>query len=238
MSSLNKKFRSTVMYGIIPKVHTKFRDTDIFGPENWKYAQLKKIILWYGTPNKALENITEKSVLGIQCEYYDPVSGSRKISKPHCGELTSSDIEIRKLELKEGDIFTKFFIGFENSITHMKFVSLRGEVLEIGKEKEELSKTVLFNNQKEPHMIQCFAGCFNSSGLKSIGMKYIKKKDYMYISLIGIFRLRHLFKVNREEKEKWNDKNNLDKLNKGMKAVAKVCLLPDMQFSVVIKYCI
>lgn len=234
----NKKYRSTPIYGSIPKERTRFCDTDIFGPNNWRYAMLRHIILWYGTPKNSPEISTEKSCLGIQCVYYDPVSGSKKVSKPHCGELSSSDVEKKELELKEGDIFTKLNIGFETSITHLKFTSLRGEVLEIGKMKEELNKTILFNNEKEPHMIQCLAGYFNNSGLKGLGCKYISKKNYLYINLLGIFRLRHLFKNNRAEKEKWSDIKLLNSLNKDMKAVVKVCLLPDVQFSYVIKYCL
>ena len=54
---------------------------------------------------------------------------------------------------------------------------------------------------------------------------------------MDILRIRHFFKVNKEESEKWKDKNRLNQYNLYLKAVAKLCLLPDTQFYSVIKYC-
>ena len=54
--------------------------------------------------------------------------------------------------------------------------------------------------------------------------------------MIDIFRLRHFFKANVKEKEKWKNKNILNKYNIYIKAVTKLCLLPDNQFYCVIKF--
>ena len=60
----------------------------------------------------------------------------------------------------------------------------------------------------------------------------------MFIHLIEILRVRHLFKRNKSEKAKWSDKNNLKKLSYELKVIAMLCTLPDAQFYSVIKYCI
>ena len=49
-------------------------------------------------------------------------------------------------------------------------------------------------------MIQCFFGYYNIYGLRALGCKYISKKNFMLISLMGILRLRHVFKTNEEER--------------------------------------
>ena len=57
-------------------------------------------------------------------------------------------------------------------------------------------------------------------------------KDFCFIRLMDIFRLKN--KIKKEGKEKYI--NEMSKLDIGMKCVLKVCLLPDNQFITVIKY--
>lgn len=235
---IEKKYDSTPVYGYIPKEKTRFCDTDLFGEELWKYAVLKKIKVWYGSPKKTDENIKEKCPLGIQCVYQDIVSGVKKTSEQHCGDLSSNDIETKEIELKEGDYFTKFNIGFDITINHLKFTTKKGEVLEFGQVKEEYEKTIPFNEEKNPHMIQCFVGYYNSSGLRALGCRHISKKDFVFINLMGILRFRHVLKINNDEKEKWSKKESIEQLNFEMKAIAKLCLLPDAQFASVMRFCV
>ena len=54
---------------------------------------------------------------------------------------------------------------------------------------------------------------------------------------MGILRLRHIFLINDEEKNKWTNPEELNKLSLKMKAVAKLCLLPDKTFSGVLMFC-
>ena len=86
-------------------------------------------------------------------------------------------------------------------------------------------------------MIHSFVGYYNTYGLRALGCKYILKKDFILINLMGILRLRHIFKINEKEKEKWEDPKELNKLSTEMKAIAKLCQLPDAQFASVMKFC-
>ena len=86
-------------------------------------------------------------------------------------------------------------------------------------------------------MIQCFFGYYNIYGLRALGCKYISKKNFMLISLMGILRLRHVFKTNEEERKKLENPEELNKLNKKMQAVTRLCALPPKTFSNVIQFC-
>lgn len=235
---LEKKYDYTPVYGFAPRDKTRFCDADLFGEELWKYVVLKKIKVWWGTPKKTDENIKDKCPLGIQCTYQDVVSGVQKESEQHCGELSSNDIEVKELELKEGDYFSKFNIGFDLTINHLKFTTKKGEFIEFGEVKEEFEKTVLLNETKEPNMIQCFTGYYNSVGLRALGCSFISKKDFIFINLMGVLRFRHVIKINSDEREKWSKKQEIEKLPEDMQVIAKLCLLPDVQFASVMKFCV
>ena len=233
---LKEKYNNTPVYGFVPREKTRFCDKDIFGDDLWKYVILRKIKLWYGTPKSGNENVKDKCVLGIQCVYQDIVTGKKKTTEQHCGELSGDDVVVKELELKENDFFTKFNVDFDTAITHLKFTTKNEEFLEVGKEKEDTKKTVEFNEMKDI-MVHSFIGYYNQYGLRALGCKYISRKDFILINLMGILRLRHLFKINKAEKEKWENPAELAKLTKEMKAVAKICSLPDAQFFSVMKFC-
>ena len=137
---LERKYDNTPVFGFIPREKTRFCDKDIFGDDLWKYVILKKIKIWYGTPKSGDENVRDKCVLGIQCEYRDIVTGNKTTTEEHCGERIGDDIEVQEYELKENDFFTKFNIDFEYAITHLKFTTKMEQSIEVGKEKEDTKK--------------------------------------------------------------------------------------------------
>ena len=233
---LEKKYDNTPVYGFIPREKTRFCDKEIFGDDLWKYVILKKIKIWYGTPKSGDENVKDKCVLGIQCEYRDTVTGNKTTTEEHCGERIGDDIEVKEYELQENDFFTKFYIDFDYAVTHLKFSTKMEKSIEVGKEKEDTKKTVEINDMKDA-MIHSFVGYYNTYGLRALGCKYILKKDFILINLMGVLRLRHLFKVNEKERKKWEDPNEIKKLSFEMQAVAKLCLIPDAQFASVMRFC-
>ena len=231
----NNKYFSTPLYGVIPNNSKQFSDLEIFNNAlAWKYVQLKKITIKLGTPKiNTKENIQFPIMLGMQCVYYNSSTGEIK-STEHSAELLSDDIEIKNLELSDGDYFTKINMSINKYIFYFKIKTKKGKILEIGKLQEEYNKTI--NYKDENFMIQSFFGYYDNIGIRSLGCKYVNKKVHVFTSLLDLFRLRHIFKTNKNEKEKWS--KSLNKLNKRMKAVAKVCLLPDNQFTCVIQFCL
>ena len=232
-----KRYKTTPCYGFVPKEKTHFRDYELFNADMWTYEILHKIKLWYGTPKQGDDNVKDKLILGIQCVYVDIVSGNKTTSEQHCGDITKEDVEVKELELKEGDYINKFYIDFEGGITHIKFMTNKGQVLELGEEKADTKRTVELNNEKEPQMVQTFFGYFNNYGLRALGCKFISKKNFILINLMGILRLRHIFNINPEEKKKWQNPEELKKLNLKMRTIAKLCARPDKTFSGVLEFC-
>ena len=233
---MKDRFKPTSCYGLIPFDKIQFRDSDLFEMEMWTYEMLTKIKLWYGTPKSGDNDLKNKIVLGIQCTYKNTLTGKITVTEPHCGDLSKNDIEVKELELKDNDYFNKFYIDADMAVYHVKLITKNEESIEVGTENEEYKKTVLLNLDKEPNMIQSFFGYYNIYGLRSLGCEYISKKDFILISLMGIFRLRHLFKKNEEQRQKWENPEELNKLNDKMKAIARLCLLPDKTFSSVIQF--
>ena len=162
---------------------------------------------------------------------------NKTTTEQHCGDLSKEDVETKELELKDNDYIKNVYLDFEGGVTHLKFVSKNGESIEVGVENDDTKKTIDINLEKTPHMLQTFFGYFNPYGLRALGFKYISKRDFILINLMGIFRLRHIFKINEEEKQKWDNPEELNKLDLKMKAVAKLCLLPDKTFSSVLQFC-
>ena len=231
---IEEKYNSTPMYGVIAKEKLRFNDCDLFKRDTWKYAVLKSIKLWWGSfQNKPISKT--KTLLGIQCKYKNIITGEEKESLIHSGKLKSSDIIEKKIELKQGEYFNKFHIGFDYEISYIKFETNLNSFIEMGKKNDDEIKTVKLNNGK--NMIQCFIGYYNKDRILSLQCKYISIKNFNFIYLMDILRLRHFFKINQKEKEKWSDKLFLNKnKNTYIKAVAKLCLLPDNQFFCIIKY--
>ena len=232
-----EKYDETPIYGYLPKERTKFCDQELFGEGLWKYVILRKIKLWYGSPKSGDEKLKDKCVLGIQCVYQDLKTGNIKTTEQYCGELSADDIEVKELELKNNDYFNKFNIDYDCVIYHLKFTTRKGELIEVGNETEFTKKTVLMNDLDDV-MIHSFVGCYNTYGLRTLGCKYIKRKDFIYIHFLGFLRLRHLFIINDEERKKWEDPKELSKLSIEMKAIAKLCNFPDENFISVLKYLI
>ena len=237
MKKLESKYATTPIYGIISKNKKRFSDCDLFKNDLWKYATLLKIKIWWGSPRTS-ENFPKiKTLLGIECKYKNIMTGEIKESK-HCGILDSNDINIKEINLQPGDFFNQFNIGFENSISYIKFTTKNSkEIIEFGQPIKEEIKKVKVNMGDEPNMVQCFIGYYNDNRITALGCKYIKKKDYLFMFIMDIFRLRHFFKINPEEKEKWENNLKINKYTLYIKAIAKLCLLPDNQFNCIIKYC-
>ena len=221
------KYYNTPVYGYMPREKKRFCDKDLFGDGLWKYAILKKIKLWYGTPKIGDKEVKEKIILGIQCVYQDKITGIKIPTEYHCGDLSNDDIETNEYELKQNDYFTEFNINFEYAVTYLKFTTRSGDFIELGREREDTKRTIEFNTDKEPHMIHSFVGIYDIYGLRALGCKHIYRKDYVLIRYMGILRLRHIFKIDENERKKWEVPETLNKLPLEMRAIAKLCALPD-----------
>ena len=243
---MDEKFKTTSALGIIPLDKKKFNHCKLFKEQLWKNEILKKVKLWWGTPEnkdnnneeKTLlknKNINEeKTLLGIQCTYKNILTGKETITDLCCGKLISNDIIVEELSVKDEDYFKNFKLGFNlSNITYIEFITKKGHSIKFG---NDIPKTIDLN--KEDNVIQSFFGFYNDSCITALGCKYINRKYFILITLMNILRLRHFFNTNKEEKNKWMDNNNLKNLELITRAIAKICLLPNSQFFGIIKYLI
>ena len=236
---MEKLFETIPYLGFYHQKCTKFIDKEIFEPQFQSYIRLIKVKIWYGTVSNKItgnENINGKCILGIQCDYHNSITGEKKQAQMNCGSLNSFDIEVKDIELNDGDYITKFYICYNEIISYIKFITKKDKVFEIGQYNKDSEKTISFNNDESPHMIHSFQGYYNEYGLRALGCVHIKRKNYFFLNLIDVFRFRYRMKNNETERKKWTEEriNNLKDLEK---AFIKLCLLPDSQFSIVIKYC-
>ena len=100
-------------------------------------------------------------------------------------------------------------------------------IIEFGEENEEYERHVGLNLEEEPQIIYSFFGCYNKHGLYTLGCRYISRRDFRKLRMIGILRLRHFFEINESEKKRWSNEEELNRLPLEMKAIAKLCLLDD-----------
>ena len=232
-----RSYEYTPSYGFIRKDYNRFNDKKLFKGKLYLFAILKKIKLWYGTPIQGDNNLEKKVILGIECKY--SILGGQKITaKSHCGKLGSDDIEVKELELKENDFFNKFYICSDDIITYIKLESYQGKKIELGEYDEKLNRKVVFNEEKNPHVIQSFYGFYDDYGLRALGFQHIPKIKMLVLNLIILLRLRHQVKNDMKKKEYWSNKKNLEQLDNGMKAIIKSVFLPDVPFSHIFKYCV
>ena len=228
------RFNNSPIYGFIPREKTRFSDKDIFGDDFWVYVILKKIKLWYGTPKNGEGG--RKIVLGIQCVYKDLTNGKETTTEEHCGYLGNDDVEENELDLKSNEYFNKFDIDFDDRITYLKFTTNTGKTIKFGERRKETKKYIELNHTNLPNMIHSFVGCFNEYGLLALGCKYLSRRDFLLINIIGILILRHHFNNNKNERKKWENPEIFNKLSYEMKAICKLCTLTDDIFISIMKY--
>ena len=233
---MEKIFEIVPFLGFYHEKCKKFIDRDIFEPQFHNYIRIIKVKLWYGTCSGKGENIYGKYILGIQCEYHNPVNGEKKETEIHSGTLNSVDIITKELELVEGDYITKFNICYNDIISYIKLTTKKGKILELGNYDKNCEKTLTFNKEETPHMIQSFHGFYNEYGLRALGFTHLKRQKYFFFYLIDVFRFRHSIKNNDKESEKWTEEE-IQKLNIEQRAFIRLCLLPNSQFFSVIKFC-
>ena len=233
---LASKFESTPSFGFIQNNYKRFNDAKLFDKNRWVFSRLQKIKIWYGTPIDSESYITTKSILGIQCEYLNLLNRKQITTEQHCGKLISDDIIVKELKLEKDDYFIEFSVCFDDIISYVKIATFQGKSLELGTCDENLLRKISLKKNENYHIISCFYGFIDDVGLRAVGYKHIGNAIFTVYKAVDIFRLRHIFKTNEDEKEKWKDNEKINQLNENVQVFVRLCLLPDTQFSNVIKF--
>ena len=118
----------------------------------------------------------------------------------------------------------------------MKILTKKGKYIELGEFNEEYIKYIDINFKGKPHMINCFFGFYNIYGLCALGFRYLYRAHFILLSMLEIFKLRHILKSNEEERKKWENPENLKKISLKMQAIVKLCNLENILFNRIIQY--
>jgi hypothetical protein len=231
MSKKKNLLQETNLYGIIPKNNTKFNDKDLYAFDNFlPSVMLKKIQIWFGIPKGDMP----VCLLGMKCWYINNSTGEKKESEFHGCQIKSDNCETKELEVKEQDYFTKINLGISYYIIHFKITTKKGDFIEFGEIKEEYEKKLELN--PNDNIISSFFGYASKYGVRSLGINYLSRMNFVFFPIIDIFRLRYAFKKYPKLQEKYAIEENYNQLDIEMKYVYRVCLLPPTILSYIIKY--
>ena len=227
-------FLSSPSYGMIESGKSiRFNDMKLFKAKTYLFTKLKKIKVWFGTPADKSKADKGKVVLGIESEY----KLLNNQPKRNLGEITSNDVVTAEVKLKDNtDFFTKLFLCVEDVITFIKFMTKKGNVLEIGHCDKKTMKEISLNNDQDPSIIQTLHGYYDNTGLRALGARYIQAKRFYFINNMEILGIRYKFKRDQKFREKWENEKNLQKLDDSMRAIIKLAVLPDNTFGSIFKY--
>ena len=215
-------FDSTPCYGYIKRDTKRFDIIETFG-NLWKYNILKKIKIFHDHNKIEMIHFTYRNILDDKLTEINPSYG--KIY-----EINS----VSEIILDDRDFIFYLKIAYNNNISYIKLLSVMGQSLEVG-EFDDHSKTFEFRN--EQYLIHHFFGHLSQDKIAAIGCIYIKENDFKLYNYIHIFRLRHLFKKNKEKEKFWRKKENLNKLSFELNAIARTCLLPNIIFFTIMNFC-
>ena len=156
-----KYFLSSPSYGMIESHKSKrFNDMKLFTGKSYLFTKLTKVKVWFGTPSEKSDKDKGKVVLGIEAEY----KLLKDKSNRNVGEVKSSDIVVKEIKIKDStDFFTKLLLCVEDVITYIKFVTKKGNVLELGNFEQNISKEISLNNDNDLSIIQTLHGYYDNS---------------------------------------------------------------------------
>ena len=234
MSKKTNYYESSPSYGLIRKEFKRFNDLELFTGKSYLFTRLNKIKIWYGSSSKAKD---KKAILGIEANYRLAKENKENLNRHTC-EIKASNIIVKELKLTKTDYFCKINLCFDDVLTYIKLQSRNGKSIELGDYDAKYAKNISFNSDKDSHIIQTFHGYYDNEGIRALGMRHISKSKYCLVNNIDILYLRHKIKNDEKLKQYWENEKNINKLNMGMKAVAKLAMLPDNPFSYVFKYLI
>lgn len=236
---MNRKyFISSPSYGMIDRQEnlTRFNDMKLFSAKAYFFTKLIKVKVWYGSPSVTPKSNSPMVVLGIEGDY-KLISKEKKKETRHLAEVRASNVQTKELTIENNlDYFSKLYLCGEDVLTYIKFETHKGKSIELGTFDKNKSIEISFNNEKNPHILQTLHGFFDNSGIRALGVRHIDSKRFFFINNMDILCIRYRLKKNKKFKEHWENEQSLAKLNDGMKAIIKLCFLPDNPFGSVFKY--
>jgi hypothetical protein len=229
---LNAKTQSSYTFGFIEKDgpdKESLSGKELFPEFLYPSTTIKSIKMWFGSPSGKTDI---KALLGIQVKYINYITGERKETNYQGAPIEGIDFDVKELIIKEGDYLTKFNLGFDDYITHIKFTTKKGESIEFGVITENEKQSVNEINSKN-YIILNIKGYSSKNGIRAIGVGYIPFKDFCFIRWLDLLRLRHMFK---DEKYRNKMEKQYSNLNDGMKCVYRASIIASACLAKILSY--
>ena len=232
---LMEKIKYTYIFGFIEKDgpgKEKLKTSkELFDEKLFPFTTIKSIKVWFGSLQ---EKTNFESLLGMEIVYLNYITGEKKNTKYMGAPIETQNVQIKELNIKEGQYLSKMNLGFVDYITYLKFTTNKGEYIEFGtKDNNEKNLSVV---NSDNNIILNLKGYTSPSGIRCLGCDYISYQDFFFNRSIDIFRLRTRLIRDEKYKKQYEDKNELSKLDNEMKLFLKVCQSPKNLFWNVIKY--
>ena len=232
---LMEKIQFTYLFGFIekdgPGKEKLKTPKDLFEEKLIPFTTIKSIKVWFGSLQ---EKANFQSLLGMEIVYLNYITGEKKSTKYMGAPIESQNVEIKELYIKEGQYLSKMNLGFVEYITYLKFTTNKGEYIEFGIKDDSEKNLCVVNNGN--NIILSLKGYMTPSGIRSLGCDYIPYQDFFFNRIIDIFRLRTRLMTDEKYKKKYEEENEVSKLDNEMKLFLKVCQSPKSLFWSVIKY--
>ena len=230
----SSEIKSPMMFGFseLDNINKKRIILNDLFPENIRhFCFIKSIKIWFGFPP---DESKVRALLGIQVLFLNYFTGERKMTEYYGAQLTDANIETKELTISEDDYLSKFYIGCNVYITHIKFETKNGNFIEFGNLDEKYEKNMVKEINEGRNIIINIRFYKSIKGIRMLGVDYLSYKKFFYNRLIDLFRLR--YKINHADKDKYKDQNEVNKLSYEMKCALRICQLPNAHFAYVIRY--
>ena len=218
-------------YGSFDLNSIYFDDSQDLGGTETTFLQNKIKIIKIHTGNVNNEEV----IIGIQLTYLNMATKEIKELPIRKGNVEYNNEDIKALEINPGEYLINYSIRLSfdlDLIYQIGFETNKNRKLFVGSEKGE-EKVMNLNEGK--YLIVGTFGHYNKK-LESLGVQYVKLKDYIKKFYRAYFELK--FKIKKDENYKEKLKAKYMSLKESDKYLFKACLLPDGAFSIIMKYCI
>ena len=230
---MKNKSKKTSLYGIIYETKEKdtknFDDSELF-PKDIQIRTLLKRIRIY------IKN--KQRLYGIESYFVNYISGEKKQSEYHGGNINSKDIEFKELTVKSGEYINNIDFAFDQAfqfIIYFKIMTNKNNSIEFGEKKD---KVITILNFSGDNAIQSFFGNYDNNGINNIGFQYVSISQFILYHILPILKLRYKINHNEDIKKKYDSNyKSLLKDNISMMYLYRTCILPDSIFANIINYC-
>ena len=205
---------------------------DLFEKKLLTSTTIKSIKIWFGSPP---EKNDIKSLLGIQIEYINYLTGEKKNTKYQGVPVEGTNIEIKELNISDGKFLSYFNILFHEYITYIK-IGTKDKFIEFGNYEKDKQLGNLEELNSGNNIIINIKGKTGKNGIRTLGCDYMPYDIFFLIRTQDLFRLRLKLKKDKKFREKYKNKKEVDKLSDEMKLILNVCNLAPTPFATLIKY--